>query len=235
MKCVLWISMVAVTVFALPLDTFAQFDDFGGSGNRGTGSKNKVDKVGAQNFAKAAASRAQPVARAEAQAIMRAEAERRKLAGEKAPSFMGYELGMMQSDIDKKAVWYQEDRKPGKVFVAGRNTYTGYSKDIYLDAEKKYPVRSLQLKGDGKNIIQMSVFGDSAGSMQRMEWQRYATALVEQKTGRKPDVVDENNINNYAKWNAKTYEVDVCYERGGLEIRVRTKSDHDPKKVKPGI
>jgi hypothetical protein len=276
----------------------------------------------------AVTSRAQPAARAAAEAVTRAEVERRKRAGEKAPSFMGYELGMAQSDIDKEIDWGQGKgnipkesdlpklvegrrgpqigeipvmppsgsveegrmRSPreemmsgpsrsadniyliggsnvgvgpgGAVLAAGGRRVPGAvpgedgmrpdppspivppTPKLHLDSEKKYPIHSLALVGDGKNIVQMIIVTSALGSgvdieTQRLNWLRYAAAMVEQKTGRKPDVLNERDVKNYAKWNAKTYEVEIYAFRqdNTMQIKVTTKGEeqYDSRTIKPAL
>ena len=173
---------------------------------------------------------------------------------EKAPSFMGYELGMMQSDIDEQAVERREDRKPGKEFIASAgNRYSMNNHGMligdgppvaFLDAEKKYPIVDLTLVGNGKNIVKILVMGPvwldgGDAKMRRRNWMRYATAMVEQKTGRKPDAISEDDEKNYAKWNAKTYEVEIYVFRGDnqikIEVTAKNEEQYDSKTVKPGI
>lgn len=250
MKRALLISMIAVTFFALTLVALAQSrsprqfprsDDSSSSNRRDQMQADRVKTA----FAEQSASRAQPAAYAEAKKIMLAEAARRKAAGEKAPSFAGYELGMIQSDLDKKAAARQEDASPGKELVVdaerrGRrevmaNKYRTTT-SLHLDAEKKYRT-NLELIGDGIIIVQINV-RVSAPSMQIPDAIRYAVAVVEQKTGRKPDIIKEDGL--YAKWNAKTYEAEVRRVSGvpgvgPIEIMVKTKTDHDSRTVKPGI
>lgn len=235
MKLTLWISMVAVIVFALALDAFAQFapDD------------NRPIMSAQERFAKDVADRAQPAAYAEAKKTMLAEAARRKQAGEKAPSFMGYELGIPTSDLDKETVLSRKDIKPGKKFYLANGGYTAVSNDLYLDADQKYQVSMVILRhgfvrGPYKNNIEHIIVRGNLflNQTQKLDWMRCAIAVVEQKTGRKPDVVKEDEL--YAKWNAKTYEVEIHrlqIPRDGIdvmEIKVRI-CDNDPKKIKPAI
>jgi hypothetical protein len=279
MKRILWISAVAVTVFALTLTQTQR-----GQG-QSTLPKFLSDKevrdheetLRATEFANAMASRAKPEVRAVAEAAMRAEAERRARAEEKAPSFMGYELGMLQSDIDKKVVRRIEDAKPGKEFVAYMETtqpsrtwgfssvseiqltFSGFTryqtggrdprdlrgddvlmKDQYLDSEKEYAVTELRLVGDGKNIVEITVI--AAIPVRRADvgtymnnWMRYAVAMVEQKTGKKPDIVNEKG-RFYAKWNAKTYGVAVYHgSPNTMEIKVTMEKQPDAQTIRPAL